>query len=114
MEEPLKEFSGKSAIVTGATSGIGQDIAETLHKMGAKIIISGRDLDRGSQLEDQLYPKAHFIKGDIKDPKVNQNLAESAYDRFGRLDMLVLSAGYLGIGKRALRALSAKFHDLGY
>ena len=94
----MKEFSGKVAVVTGATSGMGKDIALALFNQGAEIILSGRDRDRGLQLEEQLHPQARFIRGDIKEPRINRKLVEAAKDRYGRLDFLVLAAGQLGIG----------------
>ena len=92
-------FKDKTAIVTGATSGIGQSIAEALAREGAKVILSGRDEARGRSLEQQLGPSTHFVAGDIKQPRANEALVEAALERFGRLDMLALSAGRLGIGK---------------
>ena len=92
-------FKDKTAIVTGATSGIGQSIAEALAREGAKVILSGRDEARGRSLEQQLGPSTHFVAGDIKQPRANEALVQAALERFGRLDMLALSAGRLGIGK---------------
>lgn len=92
-------FTNKTAIITGATSGIGQSIAEALAREGAKVILSGRDEVRGRSQEQQLGPSAHFVAGDIKQPRANEALVEAALERFGRLDMLALSAGRLGIGK---------------
>ena len=92
-------FKDKTAIVTGATSGIGQSIAEALAREGAKVILSGRDEARGRSLEQQLGPSTHFVAGDIKQPRANEVLVQAALERFGRLDMLALSAGRLGIGK---------------
>lgn len=103
-------FKDKTAIVTGATSGIGRGIAEALHNQGASLILSGRSEERGQQLERQLGPNARFVAGDIKLPQVNEALVEAAMERFGRLDMLALSAGQLGIGK--LHTLSIdNWHD---
>lgn len=94
----MDEFKGKTAIITGATSGMGQDVAEQLVALGANVVLSGRSEDRGTKLEQALNPAGHFIPGDIKDPEVNSNLVTAAEDRFGRLDYCVLSAGQLGIG----------------
>ena len=95
----MKSFKGKTAIVTGATSGIGQGITEALIREGAKVILSGRDEQRGRDLEQQLGKNALFVAGDIKRPRANEALVQAAVERFGRLDMLALSAGRLGIGK---------------
>jgi NAD(P)-dependent dehydrogenase (short-subunit alcohol dehydrogenase family) len=95
----MSAFEDKTAIVTGATSGIGEAIASTLNQLGTNVILSGRDVNRGLQLEKQLGAPAHFMAGDIKQPEVNQDLVKSARKHFGRLDIMVLSAGQLGIGK---------------
>ena len=92
-------FKDKTAIITGATSGIGQGIAEALIREGARVVLSGRDEERGRNLEQQLGPNAHFVAGDITRPEANEALVQAAMGRFGRLDMLALSAGRLGIGK---------------
>lgn len=103
-------FEDKTAIVTGATSGMGRGIAEALHAEGANLILSGRDQERGRQLERRLGKNVSFVARDIKQPQANQALVQAATERFGRLDMLVLSAGQLGIGK--LHTLSLDdWHD---
>lgn len=103
-------FTDKTAIVTGATSGIGQGIAGALAGRGAKVILSGRNEGRGRQAERLLGQNAHFVAGDIRLPQVNEALVHAALQRSGRLDMLALSAGQLGIGK--LHTLSLDdWHD---
>ncbi len=94
----MEEFKGKTAIVTGATSGIGQNVARSLVHLGVHVILSGRNAGRGESMEEELAPSGHFIGGDIKDYKLNQQLVEAADQKFGRLDYVVLSAGQLGIG----------------
>ncbi len=91
-------FKNKSVIITGATSGIGQCIAEALNGQGAKLLLSGRNEARGRAIEKQLGSDTHFMPGDIRLPETNEMLVTTAMERFGRLDMLVLSAGQLGIG----------------
>lgn len=106
----MKSFENKVSIVTGATSGMGLDVAESLVNLGAKIVLSGRNIDRGTKLEKQLGSETAFMSGDIKDPAVNQALVTQAVNRFGRLDYLVLSAGQLGIGKVDILSLD-DWHD---
>ncbi|MDH3243217.1 MAG: SDR family oxidoreductase [Saprospiraceae bacterium] len=94
----MKEFSNKSAIVTGATSGMGQNITEALSDLNVRVILSGRDQKRGSALEAKLQGNGHFVPGDVKDPALNKLLVDSARNQTGRLDYVVLAAGELGIG----------------
>lgn len=94
----MQEFEGKVSIVTGATSGMGKDIATRLVSLKGNVVLSGRDTDRGSSLEEELGAQALFVSGDVGDPLINQTLVHTARDKFGRLDYVVMSAGKLGIG----------------
>jgi NAD(P)-dependent dehydrogenase (short-subunit alcohol dehydrogenase family) len=91
-------FHEKIAIVTGATSGMGQSIALELASSGAWVIANGRNKTNGNQLEKE-SERIHFLAGDVKDPETNLALVEYAKSNYGRIDHLVLSAGQLGIGK---------------
>ncbi len=87
----------KVCIVTGATSGMGKAIAETLSSEGAKLVLSGQNRERGQSLEKQLGNSV-FLAGDVTDPIYNQNLVQLAMETFGQLDILSLNAGILGLG----------------
>ncbi len=94
-------LKGKTAIVTGATSGMGKGIAERFAKEGASLILSGRDVPRGQELEKQLKQndgRAVFVPGDVSEMAVNQKLVEEAIHHFGRLDIVSTNAGKLGLG----------------
>ena len=95
----MSYFKNKSVIITGATSGIGQGVAVALRAQGANLLLSGRNEERGQAIERQLGKKTHFMSGDIRLPETNEALVKTAVESFGHLDMLVLSAGQLGIGK---------------
>ncbi len=94
-------LTGKTAIITGATSGMGKGMAQRFVKEGANIIISGRDEERGKDLEDELTlagGKAVFVHGDVSNPFVNEQLVSEAVRNFDRLDIIVTNAGMLGLG----------------
>lgn len=91
------DFKDKCVIVTGATSGMGKAVAEVFARAGAGVVLSGRDEARGKALQDQL-PNSVFVAGDIGIPEANAHLVETALSRFGRLDVVSLNAGVLGIG----------------
>lgn len=91
------KLKDKVGIVTGATSGMGKAIAEAFSKEGAQLILSGRDKERGVTLEKQLS-NAVFVPGDITDPDYNKLLVETAINTYGKLDILSLNAGVLGLG----------------
>ena len=88
----------KVAIITGATSGMGKAIATSFVANGAKVILSGRDEERGTNLAKELGEQAIFISGDVRNPSYNEQLVQVAIEHFGRLDILSMNAGILGLG----------------
>ena len=85
-------LQGKTALVTGSTSGIGQAVAERLAGQGAEVIISGRDETRGRELVDKVQAaggKARFIAADLANFDDVRRLAEATSD----VDVLVNNAG---------------------
>ena len=90
------DFSGKSVLVTGATSGLGAAIAEAFGASGADVVLAGRDPQRGSRLREQLRGlgrKVEFIPGDITDPTYCDSLVRETMSALGHLDIAVNSAG---------------------
>ena len=88
-------------IVTGATSGMGREIAHRLAEQGASLVLSGRDSERGAVLKQDVTAagaNAVFLAGDVTDIDYNQQLVATAVDQFGSLDGVVTNAGKLGIG----------------
>ena len=88
-------------IITGATRGMGAGIARMFSNHGAQLILSGRDSDRGHELEHELTnngKQAFFLQGDVTDPEYNRALVEAACSHFGKLSGLVTNAGMLGLG----------------
>jgi NAD(P)-dependent dehydrogenase (short-subunit alcohol dehydrogenase family) len=80
-------FADKTAIVTGATGGIGTAVAERLAGEGARVVICARSKDAGRALAERLG--GVFVAGDVRDPST----ATSAIAAAGRLDVLVNNAG---------------------
>ncbi|WP_190809950.1 SDR family NAD(P)-dependent oxidoreductase [Flagellimonas sp. S3867] len=93
----MAKLVDKVCIVTGATSGMGKGIAETLYAEGAKLILSGRNTKRGNKLSEKLKGSV-FVPGDVSQPEYNEKLVKTAIDQFGKLDVLSLNAGVLGLG----------------
>jgi len=95
-----RDLEGISALVTGATSGIGQAAAEELGRHGAELIVHGRDADRGFAVVDTITAaggKAHFVAADLTDPAQVDYLANQA----GAVDVLVNNAGFSWFGPTA-------------
>lgn len=91
----------KTFIITGATSGMGKAIALSFAKEGANLLVTGRDLEKGNALLDQIQPlngKSIFLAGDVGDLGFNQELVKLAVEHFGQLDGVVTNAGMLGLG----------------
>ena len=84
-------LTGKAALVTGATSGIGLAIAERFAEEGARLLLTGRNRESGEQVARKLG--ADFIAGDVTRPGVADDLVQEMVKRFGRIDILVNNAG---------------------
>jgi short-subunit dehydrogenase len=87
--------------VTGASSGIGREIALELARHGARIVVTARRESRLEPLVDELSSlgaEAHYVAGDITDPVLRQQILQTAHDRLGGLDILVNNAGIGAIG----------------
>jgi len=97
--ETQSEFEGKVAIVTGATSGMGRQVAIDLARKGVKVIASGRNEQSGEDLLKDGGAHMDFLAGDVKTAAANQALVKRAIDTYGQLDYVVIAAGQLGIGK---------------
>lgn len=88
------DLTGKIALVTGASSGIGIGIAEALHKQGATVVLTGRREAELQAVAAQLGERAHVIAADLADPAAPAALVEQVEAAHGRLDILVNNAGF--------------------
>lgn len=92
-------LAGKTALITGASSGIGRAIALLFAEQGARLVITGRDAARLAVTETQARERGADIftcTGDICDERLHAALIEGATDRFGGLDITVNNAGAVG------------------
>ncbi|MFJ5928010.1 SDR family NAD(P)-dependent oxidoreductase [Kitasatospora sp. NPDC092948] len=95
------EFSGKVALVTGSNSGIGRAIAQDLAALGAHVLVSGRDAERGAQTVAAIRAgsgKADFLPADLRDADSARELARRATETAGHVDILVNNAGIGAFG----------------
>ena len=89
----MGQLNGKIAIVTGATSGIGERIAEVFVAEGARVVAAGRRVEEGRALEARCGGALSFIRTDVADETSVMAMINHAVDRFGGLDCLVNNAG---------------------
>jgi NAD(P)-dependent dehydrogenase (short-subunit alcohol dehydrogenase family) len=82
----------KTAIVTGATSGIGRAAALALSRAGWWVLATGRDDVRGKEVEQELV-EGFFFAADLRDPGSAERIVSEALQRSGHLDALVNNAG---------------------
>lgn len=88
------ELTDKTALVTGATGGIGGAIARALHKQGATVALSGRQADKLDTLAAELGSRVHVVPCDLGDRAQVAKLVDIAIAKLGRLDVLVNNAGH--------------------
>jgi 3-oxoacyl-[acyl-carrier protein] reductase len=87
------DLTGKGALVTGATGGIGWAIAEALHAQGATVAISGTRAGRLNELAAKLGSRVVVLRCDLRDRAAVAKLAEEAEKALGQVDILVNNAG---------------------
>ena len=87
------ELSGKTALVTGTTGGIGAGIARSFHKAGATVAISGRQVDKLEALAAELGDRVEIMPCDLGDKQAVGKLIDATVAKLGRLDILVNNAG---------------------
>lgn len=87
------DLTGKTALVTGASGGIGSDIARTLHARGATVALSGTRLEALEALKAELGSRAHVAVCNLSDLAQVDELPKAAEGLMGGLDILVSNAG---------------------
>jgi 3-oxoacyl-[acyl-carrier protein] reductase len=94
---PENLFAGKTAVVTGASRGVGRATALRLAEAGANVVVNY--LSRGEEANavvkecENLGVEAIAVQGDVSEWQAAQNIAHKALEKFGRIDLLVLNAG---------------------
>lgn len=104
-------LTGKTALVTGATGGIGGAIAQALHKQGATVVVTGRKKDALDTLVAQLGSRAFALTADLADKEQLESLLDKAEELAGGLDILVCNAG-ITKDNLALRMKDEEWNDV--
>ena len=89
----MRDISGLTVAITGASAGIGEATARAVVAEGASVVLGARRVDRLEALASELGSNAAIIEMDVREPADSQRLVQEAYSRFGRLDALVANAG---------------------
>ncbi len=88
---PFADLEGKVAIVTGATRGLGREIARLFAEVGVRTLLVGRDVNQG-RLVEQESPNSVFLPVDLETDDASDRVVTSCLKTFGRVDILVNNA----------------------
>jgi len=91
-------LQGKSAIITGAGSGIGEASARLFAAEGAHVAVVDRDIVGGKRVAGQLGEPSFFVSADVTDADEMESMSRAVAERFGRIDILFNNAGVSCVG----------------
>lgn len=91
----MNNIENKVVIITGASSGIGEETARVLARNGAKVVLSARREDRLKKLADEIGKNAVYLKSDVSSMEDMKALAALAKEKFGKVDALFANAGVM-------------------
>lgn len=94
-------LQNKIAVVTGASSGIGEGIAKMFAKEGATVICGSTNEEKGNKVVSEIIQaggRAEFVKTDVSDFFQVENLVKTAVTKYGKLDIMVNNAGIASMG----------------
>jgi len=107
----------KTALVTGSTDGVGRVVAKRLAEQGWRVLVHGRDRDRGHALTAEIEAAggtAEFLPADLSSLVEVRGLANTVVEKADRLDLLINNAGLGTGGPRSLRQTSADGYELRF
>jgi NADP-dependent 3-hydroxy acid dehydrogenase YdfG len=105
---------GKTALITGASAGIGQACARALAGEGARLVLTARRRERLDQLKQEIEAaggRAVIVTGDAREETTAVQSVKAAMDAFGRIDILINNAG-VGNYKKLVDTSAAEYDDM--
>lgn len=102
MEQGLRRFEGKTAVITGGATGVGFSTAHRLASEGARVVIGGRRADTGSEAVERLRAsglEAAFVRADVADANQVRDLMDQAVRLYDRIDILINNAAIFTPGR---------------
>jgi NAD(P)-dependent dehydrogenase (short-subunit alcohol dehydrogenase family) len=102
-------LTDKVVLVTGSTTGIGEAIARRCVQQGARVMLHGRDVERGTAIANELGSQAAFHAEDLSEPTAPPRVIEAALKAFGKLDGLVNNAAW--VVRSDIDSTNAQFFD---
>lgn len=92
-------MKNETVLITGASDGIGYDIARGFYAQGANLVINARNTEKLAQAGRSLghVERIATVPGDIGEKNTGAEMAQTAIDRFGRIDVLINNAGIFGL-----------------
>jgi NAD(P)-dependent dehydrogenase (short-subunit alcohol dehydrogenase family) len=112
------KLAGKTILITGSTDGVGRVVAKRLAKGGARVLVHGRDAERGQSLLTELAAEGlkdtELLRADLASLAETRKLAEAVAAREERLDILVNNAGIGSGGPAGTRATSEDGFELRF
>jgi NAD(P)-dependent dehydrogenase (short-subunit alcohol dehydrogenase family) len=113
----MTTLNGKTALITGSTDGVGRVVGKRLGEAGVRILVHGRDRERGERLVAEIEQgggSAEFLASDLSALAQVRRLAEAVRQRTDRLNILINNAGIGTGGPGAPRQTSADGHELRF
>jgi len=113
----MKKLTGTTALITGATDGVGRMVAKRLGEVGARVLVHGRNRDRGAQVVSEIKKgggDAEFMVTDLSSLAEVRKLAEIVSKQTNRLDLLINNAGVGPGSSGETRQTSTDGHELRF